>query len=317
MKNIFAKIVEFYIFIRDIIYKFLFSKTSEKVEIPEEEYKEPESEPDFDEIEQEDAPDIKEEIDYEESGTSNPSIKVEDYTNTNELEIAPGLEKEPEVEVPSNSEIIKPEVESPSIDEEENIPDWVDPDVFKEAIESDEEYIKTMSSKFENMNEEDMFFFFILCGTNYYGAAGLMGNLYAESALRSNNLQDYHSKKFGMSDEEYTTAVDNGTYHEFVEDKAGYGLAQWTYWTRKQNLLNFAVETNRSIGDCKMQCEFLIKELKSGYKSVWNTLCTATSVLEASNAVLLKFEKPADQSESVQNKRASFGQKYYDKYNVK
>ena len=41
---------------------------------------------------------------------------------------------------------------------------------------------------------------------------------------------------------------------------------------------------------------------------------TAKSVQEASNAVLLKFERPYDQSVSVQNKRASYGQKYYDKY---
>ena len=40
----------------------------------------------------------------------------------------------------------------------------------------------------------------------------------------------------------------------------------------------------------------------------------ARSVLEASNAVLLKYERPADQSTSMQNKRASYGQTYYDKY---
>ena len=31
-------------------------------------------------------------------------------------------------------------------------------------------------------------------------------------------------------------------------DAVGYGLAQWTYWTRKQNLLNFARQNNKSIG---------------------------------------------------------------------
>jgi hypothetical protein len=56
--------------------------------------------------------------------------------------------------------------------------------------------------------------------------------------------------------------------------------------------------------------------LKSSYKSVYATLCNATSVLEASNAVLLKFERPADQSAKVQSKRASYGQQYYDKHAV-
>ena len=60
--------------------------------------------------------------------------------------------------------------------------------------------------------------------------------------------------------------------------------------------------------------EFLCHQLSTSYKSVWTTLQTAKSVLEASNAVLLKFERPADQSESAQKVRAAAGQKYYDKY---
>jgi hypothetical protein len=77
-------------------------------------------------------------------------------------------------------------------------------------------------------------------GLNDCGAAGLMGNLYAESGLKSTNLQNNYEKKLGYTDDTYTTAVDNGKYTNFVKDSAGYGLAQWTYWKRKQNLLNFA-----------------------------------------------------------------------------
>ena len=40
--------------------------------------------------------------------------------------------------------------------------------------------------------------------------------------------------------------------------------------------------------------EFLAHQLSTSYKSVWTTLQTAKTVLEASNAVLLKFERPAD-----------------------
>jgi hypothetical protein len=60
-----------------------------------------------------------------------------------------------------------------------------------------------------------------------------MGNLDAESGLRSNNLQDTYSREFNLTDAQYTAAVDNGTYTKFVNDEAGYGLAQWTYWSRK------------------------------------------------------------------------------------
>ncbi|MBR2858946.1 MAG: N-acetylmuramoyl-L-alanine amidase, partial [Alistipes sp.] len=130
---------------------------------------------------------------------------------------------------------------------------------------------------------------------NAYGVAGLMGNLYAESGLRSNNLQNTYEKKLGYADAVYTSAVDNGTYTNFVKDSAGYGLAQWTYWSRKQKLLDYAKAQKKSIGDFDMQLDFLWKELSESFKTVVNTLKAATSVLEASNVVLFKFEAPADQ----------------------
>ena len=148
---------------------------------------------------------------------------------------------------------------------------------------------------------------------NSYGVCGLMGNLYAESGLNSKNLQNTSNTKLGMTDEQYTNAVDNGSYTNFVKDSAGYGLAQWTYWSRKQNLLNYAKSKNKSIGDEDMQIDFLIGELK-GYTTVYNTIKNATSVKEASDVVLTQYERPADQSNTVKTKRASYGQKYYDQF---
>ena len=86
-------------------------------------------------------------------------------------------------------------------------------------------------------------------GLTDQGAAALMGNLYIESKLNSKNLQDSYSNSFKMSDEEYTRAVDNGTYKNFIHDSAGYGIAQWTYYSRKQNLYNYIKSKNKSIGD--------------------------------------------------------------------
>ena len=148
---------------------------------------------------------------------------------------------------------------------------------------------------------------------NAYGTAGLMGNLYAESALKPTNLQNTYEKSLGMTDAQYTAAVDNGTYTNFVKDSAGYGLAQWTYWSRKQALLEFVKAKGKSVGDLATQLEFLIQEI-SGYKTVFSTLQSAASVKAASDAVLTGFEKPADQSDSAKTKRAGYGQTYYDKY---
>lgn len=150
-------------------------------------------------------------------------------------------------------------------------------------------------------------------GLNACAVAGIMGNLYAESALSSINLQNTYEKKFGLSDTAYTQAVDNGSYTNFVKDCAGYGLAQWTYWSRKQALLAYAQKVKKSIGDLGMQLEYLWQELQ-GYTAVMKTLKAATSIQVASDCILTQFERPANQSDAVKTKRAGYGKVYYDKY---
>lgn len=162
-------------------------------------------------------------------------------------------------------------------------------------------------------NEEQIWNYLTAAGINACGVAGLMGNLYAESGLRPNNLQNSYEGKLGMADAEYTELVDKGSYTNFVKDSAGYGLAQWTYWSRKQGLLDYAKSKGKSIGDLEMQLEFLLKELTS--YGLLSALKAASSVREASNLILLKFEKPASMNtEATQNKRAEYAQGYYDKY---
>ena len=95
-------------------------------------------------------------------------------------------------------------------------------------------------------------------GLNDFGVAGLMGNLFAESGLNPKNLQNTYEKKLGMTDEEYTAAVDSGSYSNFVKDSAGYGLAQWTYWSRKDALLASCKAAGASVGDMDAQLNFLL-----------------------------------------------------------
>lgn len=163
-------------------------------------------------------------------------------------------------------------------------------------------------------NEEKIWYFFTEKGLTAAGAAGLMGNLYAESGLNPVNLQNSYEKKLGFTDDTYTVAVDSGEYTNFVKDSAGYGLAQWTFWSRKQNLLDFVRSRNASIGDLEAQLEFLYQELSTGYKAVLSALKTATSIRSASDAVLTQYERPADQSVTVQEKRAGYGETYYKKF---
>ena len=148
---------------------------------------------------------------------------------------------------------------------------------------------------------------------NDYGVAGLMGNLYAESGLKANNLQDPENggRVYNMSDDDYTIAVDSGSYDNFINDGTGYGIAQWTASSRKQGLLEFAKEKGTSIGDLQTQLEFLWKELSEEFTDVLNTLKNASSIREASDAVLKGFEKPLYQTEYVCITRAQYGENLY------
>lgn len=161
--------------------------------------------------------------------------------------------------------------------------------------------------------ERTIWNYFICKGFSPAGVAGLMGNIYAESGLNPTNLQNTYETRLGFTDAAYTAAVDSGSYSNFVHDSAGYGLAQWTYWSRKEALLSYAQKTGASIGDLLMQLDFMFQELK-GYAAVFQVLRTARTVKEASDIVLTSYERPADQSNAVKAKRAEYGQAYYDAY---
>jgi len=149
-------------------------------------------------------------------------------------------------------------------------------------------------------------------GLTDYACAGVEGNLYCESGNRSNNLQNTYEKSLGMTDEEYTRKVDSGEYTNFVHDSAGYGLAQWTYWSRKENLLNYAHQRDVSIGDLEMQLDFLWIEMANS--TIIAKLNSCSSVYDATKIFMCDFERPADQSEKAIQKRADIAQRFYDQY---
>ena len=61
-----------------------------------------------------------------------------------------------------------------------------------------------------------------------------------------------------------------------------------------------------------MQLDFLLIELQTGYKHVFNCLKNATDIRTASDVVLKQFERPFNQSESACKYRASLGEAIYN-----
>lgn len=162
------------------------------------------------------------------------------------------------------------------------------------------------------MSKKFLWNFFVKKGFSKHGVAGLLDNIAVESGFNPKNLEGKGNNALKMTDEEYTKAVDSGkySYEKFCKDTHGYGLAQWTFHTRKAALFNYAKKCKKSIGDLEMQAEHLYNELK-GYPSVFKVLQTASSVAEASNIVMLQFERPLDQSKKAQEGRAAHGKAIY------
>ena len=147
---------------------------------------------------------------------------------------------------------------------------------------------------------------------NICAVFGILGNIKAESNCRGNNLQNSYEKKLGFTDETYTAAIDNGLYtkEQFVYDHAGYGLCQWTFWSRKQSLYDYWIKCYAflSISDVSMQVAFLNTEIST---SLRNKLMAAKTVEEAARIFMLDFEKPANQSEENIQRRCNIAKELY------
>jgi len=175
----------------------------------------------------------------------------------------------------------------------------------------------------ENYNEQAVLYIIDYMrskGLNNNGIAGLLGNIYAESRLYPNNLQNKYNKIFNLTDEEYTEAVDTGTYTKFDTDAAGYGLCQWTREGRKTGYHNYAKSKNLSVGDLSVGTEYIYIELSQAYKSVLTELISPNNTVRScAEIVVLKYEVPGsvlDPStrQATLDKRTQYAQDFYDKY---
>ncbi|MBR2528039.1 MAG: GBS Bsp-like repeat-containing protein [Blautia sp.] len=145
-----------------------------------------------------------------------------------------------------------------------DLPDWFFDEVHAASAQSE-------------INKEIIWNYLISKGMSKAGAAGIIGNLEWESSCLPNNLEGAANTKSGMSDDAFTIAVDNGTISrsEFITSSRfgvysngsyGYGLAQWTYSTRKAGLYDFANARGCSIGDLYMQLDYMWQEMSNSLK---------------------------------------------------
>lgn len=134
--------------------------------------------------------------------------------------------------------------------------------------------------------------------------AALMAQIQAESAFIVNNLENTANAKLGMTDEQYVKAVDSGSYTNFVRDGFGFGIYQLTFYTRKQNFLNYVRARNGSIGDLKLQVGFMFWEFQNYFGGIWNQMKSSHNLYDLTKELLEKWESPYEQ---VENLRVRYG----------
>ena len=132
-------------------------------------------------------------------------------------------------------------------------------------------------------------------GLSEAGALGLMGNWMAESGLEPGRLQGDFTQGRTYS-RAYTDDVVSGRIgrSQFGRDQKGYGLAQWTYYTRKEDLYDFWNSSGKALDDAGMQVSFAVQELSENgeYAGLWSVLKTTEDIWTAADKVCRLYERP-------------------------
>jgi hypothetical protein len=145
-------------------------------------------------------------------------------------------------------------------------------------------------------------------GMSKKGAAGMMGCMKFESGMKPNNLEDTFNARFGMTDEQYTAAVDSGKeskqqfiygrYATYISgqtpgEAVGYGLTQFTSSALKKDLYERTVAKGKSIADIGGQMDATAATLKSrkvGSNTLFQQIKQAKTPTEANQWFLWRYE---------------------------
>lgn len=135
-------------------------------------------------------------------------------------------------------------------------------------------------SKPESKSAKDIINFFVNKGLSKEQAAGIAGNLHAESAFNTNAIGD---------------------------ENTSYGLAQWRLG-RRTNLENFTKQKGLAKNSFNGQLEFLWNELQTTHNDALKALIQTKTPENAAEVFANKFEK----MKKYETKRAIMARKFYE-----
>ena len=140
--------------------------------------------------------------------------------------------------------------------------------------------------------------------------AGIMGNMEAESNCEACRVQGDFTSDRRVS-KEYAKNVNNNLLPNWYSDQKGFGLCQWTYYSRKQNLRSTCQSYGVGIEDESAQLAFMLAEMQMEYSSMWHQLLTATDIRTAAYLMCHFYERPAVENVDA---RADYGQSIYKQF---
>lgn len=149
----------------------------------------------------------------------------------------------------------------------------------------------------DNQNAEPIMKFIVSKGFTLKQAAGIGGNFMRESHLDPTMIE-------GMTHADAS----------FVPQKGqGFGLAQWTYYTRQDKMVAYSKETSRSLIDLSFQLDWFWKEFTTDYLGGIPTLSQTTTIEDATVDFHQKYESSADGASQIQD-RINYANQLYERF---
>ncbi len=143
--------------------------------------------------------------------------------------------------------------------------------------------------------------------------AGIMGNMEAESNCEACRVQGDFTSDRRVS-KQYAQQVNSGMLPNWHTDEKGWGLCQWTFFSRKANLRSTCQSYGVGIEDESAQLAFMLAEMQMEFGNMWNRLLATHDIAEAAGLMCREYERPA-----VLNitDRTRFGQQIYNQFHGK
>lgn len=135
--------------------------------------------------------------------------------------------------------------------------------------------------------------------------AGVMGFFYRESRLKADSVAGWPARDYGFDTsicETFTKLIDMGledgsSRDVFIEAVnihfGGYGLGQWSNVQYLEHFYDFMKDKGGSIGDARLQCEFIFESLKLN-EALWEDLLECTTAFQCGRRIGYKYDGTND-----------------------